>query len=47
MILRFEAIDYHFFKIDQRDIFASPVPGLITGTIYWTFFFLLEKNEDY
>jgi hypothetical protein len=43
MILPYEAFDFHFFKIDQGDIFASPVLGLIAGAIYWALFFHLEQ----
>jgi hypothetical protein len=44
MILPVEAFDVHFFKIDQGDIFASPVLGLITETMYLAFSFHLEQK---
>jgi hypothetical protein len=34
MILAVESFDFHFFEIDQGDIFASPVTRLITEAIY-------------
>jgi hypothetical protein len=43
MILPYDAFDFHFFKIDQGDIFASPVLGVITGAIFWAFSIHLEQ----
>jgi hypothetical protein len=43
MILPYKAFDFHFFKIDQGDIFASPSFGLITEAIYLASSFHLEQ----
>jgi hypothetical protein len=43
MILPYDAFDFHFFKIDQEDIFASPVLELVTEAFYSAFSFHLEE----
>jgi hypothetical protein len=44
MILAVESFDFHFFEIDQGDIFASPVIRLIAEAISLALSFHLEQT---